>query len=99
MKHIVFYKGNTVKGQGMYSNPKHIPKQFSHLESTEELVKSEYPLEVYESSGKKKVRINAAEKTKIDAKKEKIKIIKNKTEAGQVITNQELAFLLINKEA
>ncbi|MAH50297.1 hypothetical protein CMI37_31035 [Candidatus Pacearchaeota archaeon] len=99
MKHIIFHEGNTIKGQGSYSNPDHIPHGQEYLETTEELVRSEYPLEIYDVSGGKKVRINAAEKIRIDTKKAKIKTIRDKVEAGQVITNEELAYLMINKES
>jgi len=99
--YLVFYDKDTneIRGQGYYSNPAHIPNQHSHFETTEELIKSGYPLEIYTENGKLAVRINNLEQAKIDAKKQKIELIKQKAEAGQTLSNQELAFLLINKDS
>lgn len=97
--YLIFYnpENNAVLGKGHYSNPKHIPDQCPYLEITEELFNSEYPLEIYKYSGKLIVRINQAEKAKMDAEKAMIQAIKEKVQTNKELTNLEMAKLLMSK--
>lgn len=96
--YLVFYdENNKIVGKAFYSNHEHIPNQHPLLEITEELCKSEYQLEIYEVSGKKKVRVNEDEKIRLDNEAKEISTIKSKVLANQDLSNLEMAKLFMSK--
>lgn len=57
-KHIVFHdKNNKIIAKGSYTNPDHIPSNYSFIVTEEENIRTNKELEIYEEDGVKKVKI------------------------------------------